>query len=225
MSDNKSENDQDYFERDWLFPLESMDTDFYAITAEEDRRYPYASLELSNGQTGTTIVFNYGNEKDFNDSIQALHKLKSVLGRMIRQIQLRYVDVAQKQREQEAAKEDKSIEYSQINEIKQRLRLFNASIDTDFEEWVCKEVGKYWHEDVPYLLEYIEKLDERKVEEAKEKANLEQMVIECSPAQKAFIERMAESLGLSIKDYLMKLVDDNVPVAGILPPGAGLNQH
>lgn len=52
------------------------------------------------------------------------------------------------------------IDYSQIAEIKQRLGLLTASIDTEFEEWVSLEVGKYWHEDVPYLLKCIELLAE-----------------------------------------------------------------
>lgn len=46
----------------------------------------------------------------------------------------------------------------ELEEIKQRLALFEASIDTDQEVWVCNEVGKYWHEDVPFLLRRIELL-------------------------------------------------------------------
>ena len=48
---------------------------------------------------------------------------------------------------------------TEIEAIKQRLALLEASIDTEWEEWVANEVGKYWHEDVPDLLRYIETLE------------------------------------------------------------------
>lgn len=46
-----------------------------------------------------------------------------------------------------------------LDAIKQRKELLYASIDTEFEVWVSFEVGKYWHEDVPDLLRYIDDLE------------------------------------------------------------------
>lgn len=79
-----------YIERDWLYPIRSGEKGFYiSVVESKNDKYPYATLIIGDGEDMAEFSFFIGDETEFNQGIEALTKLSTVIQDLIQHAQER----------------------------------------------------------------------------------------------------------------------------------------
>lgn len=68
-----------YYDRDWLFPLRSADSDHYSAKIDADGLWRYAEFDIGSSDREVHLSFWYNTQLNYDMSLDALDRLNAAI--------------------------------------------------------------------------------------------------------------------------------------------------